>query len=311
MHCKTFRILIVLGFLSVLSGPAWSQPRSLVAPEEGRLLGGHRFIPSELIANPFITTDFETQTGLGLATLKANSTDYNLGALAQYMRLQVAPLPWLALRLGVTGNALSGINQDAALNIGASAGYDVLLGASAGWKFDRLRVAGSLDALLSQSDQFAVGSAIEQSLKVGKVDASTLLVETKSAAVGPGVQAAYGFNSTVGTFGHLRLEFANESVGAKTQGSTTLNTGAALSVDLMPSTRIPVGLLAGYNLVWAFPSDGPSTTTHNLTTGVFYTGRPDLSLGLEGTGSFENWNQNSIPFSLNIYSYTFGIHYFW
>jgi hypothetical protein len=132
--------------------------------------------------------------------------------------------------------------------------------ASAGWRFDRLRVAGSLDVLLSQSDQFAVGSAIEQSLKVGKVDASTLLVETKSAAVGPGVQAAYGFHSTFGAFGHLRLEFANETVGAKALGSTTLNTGAAFSADLLPST-----------------------TTHSLTGGVFYTGRPDLSLGLEGS----------------------------
>ena len=125
---------------------AWSQDRpGAPASDDGRLLGGHRFIPSEFVPGPFITTDFTTLTGLGFASAAFNvsgsTTAYNLGALSESMRLQVAQTSWLALRLGAAGILFSGIDQDAALNFGATFGYSVVTGASAGWRFDRLRLA--------------------------------------------------------------------------------------------------------------------------------------------------------------------------
>lgn len=45
----------------VLAGAALPPP---VLAEEGRLLGGYRFIPSSAVADPFIATHFRSATGL-------------------------------------------------------------------------------------------------------------------------------------------------------------------------------------------------------------------------------------------------------
>jgi hypothetical protein len=42
-------------------------------------------------------------------------------------------------------------------------------------------------------------------------------------------------------------------------------------------------LLAAYDLITSV--DGPSTTKQELSAGIFYTGRRDLSLGLAAMGS--------------------------
>ena len=300
------RFLVAMVFV-VFTGSAWSQPKALVDPAAGRVLGGHRFLPSEIIPGPFITTDFETQTGLGFSTLTLSGTDYNLGVLAQFMRLQVAATDWLAVRVGIDGMALSGVNADAALAYGASAGYDLTAGATASWLLDRLRVSGSFDLMSSQSSRFAFDDAINRSLTAGKVDVTTLLVDTKTTTLAPGAQVAYGFSPAFGGFGHLRLALTNGSGGS--DGSTNFLVGAGLSTDLLPISRVPVGFLLGYNLELDFPQKSGAETTSNSTIsgGVFYTGRSDLALGVEGSASFSSTG----TLRVNLFTANFGIHYFW
>lgn len=301
--------MILTAVLLAFTGPVWSLPNPPTEPSEGRVLGGHRFIPSEAIPGPFVTTDFQTQTGLGFASFNVGGTDYSLGLLAQFMRFQVAATPWLALRMGIDGQALSGVNTDAALVFGASAGYDLTAGASVSWLLDRMRVSGSFDLLSSQSSRFDVYDALKDSITAGKIDASTLLINTKTTTFAPGAQVAYGFNPMLGAFGHARLALVNGTEGKGDAGSTNLSLGAGLSLDLAPISRFPVGLLVGYNLEFANPSragaDRISTST--VSGGVFYTGRPDMALGLEGSASLSSMG----TINFNTYTANFGIHYFW
>lgn len=301
----------------MFSGIAWSQDQpgstagSTTAADEGRLLGGHRFIPSEFVPGPFITTAFTTLTGLGFASAAVNVTGatYNLGALSESMRLQVAQTSWLALRLGAAGILFSGIDQDAALNFGATFGYNVVAGASAGWRFDRLRVAGSLDVGTSQSYTFNILSAIQQSVAASMVNASTLLTGVNTFTVAPGAQVAYGFSPTLGGFGHVQFAYANATSGSVSQGSTALEAGGGASIDLAPANNVPIGFLVAYNLEVGFPPGGAdSTASHQLAGGVFYTGRPDLALGVEGRVSRSS---PSPQVNLTVIEVIFGMHYFW
>jgi hypothetical protein len=301
---------LAAAILAVFPAFVWPQASG---PEEGRLLGGHRFIPSEFVAGPFITTDFTTLTGLGFAsasvTVSGSTTTFNLGALSQSMRMQYAPTDWLAIRAGAAGLVFSGIDQDAALNFGATVGYGLLVGASAGWRFDRLRVAGSLDINSGQTYTFNILSAINASVTAGTVSAATLLTSTRNLMVTPSAQVAYGFSPTLGAFGNAGFSFANATTAGVTQSSSALNAGGGLSIDLQPGSQVPIGFLAAYNLEVDFPPGGAaSTTSHQFAGGVFYTGRPNLALGIEARATLSS---PSPQVTLTVIEAVFGVHYFW
>jgi len=287
--------------------PAWAQESSNAsgpAPNgEDRVLGGHRFMVSDFVPAPFITTDFTILTGLGLGSANVAGAANQLGALSEGVRLQVAPIDWLSLRAGATGIVLSGVNQDAALNYGAAVGYGLLGGASAGWRFDRLRVAGSIDIEQDQSYNFNILSAIQQSVAAGAVNASTLLVNTSVLTITAGGQAAYGFSPAAGAFGAVQLASVSYS-GSASQSDVTMAAGGGLSIDLGPVIRFPVGFLAAYNLLLDFPSSGASSaTSHQISGGVYYTGSSHLQLGVEGRATLET--------DLTIFEGVFCMRYFW
>jgi len=116
---------LVSGLVVFLAGSAaWAQ-------NPGRVLNGHRFIPSEQIATPFVTSYIKTATGGGAAfDLKTPFIDVNgdtLGTLegnVAFMNLafqyQQKVTDWLALRGGFTGSARVGIDEQSMLAQGTS-----------------------------------------------------------------------------------------------------------------------------------------------------------------------------------------------
>src|SRR5262245_59717511 len=93
----------------------WSNDRgwSIGSTKRGRELGRHLFIPSDLVIDPFATTYFRSTTGAGFADSTgpnfslsgltvSGERDFSQAVLSQAFQLQVAPWPWLAVRLGGT-----------------------------------------------------------------------------------------------------------------------------------------------------------------------------------------------------------------
>jgi hypothetical protein len=226
------------------------------------------------------------------------------------MHLQVAATDWLAVRVGAAGLAYSGINKLAALNLGATFGYSLVAGAVAGWRWGRLRIAASVDVEYDKEYNFNIQSAINDSLQTGRVNASTLLTDTGTYAIAPGAQIAYGLHPALGAFGHARCMIARAIADGTAQGTTDLELGGGLSVDLKPVTRVPLGFLAVYNVRLAFPTAAGAVTTanHQLGGGVFYTGRADLSLGAEVRASLLSPTGEE---SLTVIEGVFGLRYFW
>jgi hypothetical protein len=102
-----------------------------------RVLGGHTFIPSASVPDPFVSTKFGTSTGVGLGTMDLPNSvahytagTYNLAVLGEKFDLQLGLVDLVALSAKLSGFVFSGINEEGILNTGASVGYNYELGAT-------------------------------------------------------------------------------------------------------------------------------------------------------------------------------------
>jgi len=279
-------------------------------PGSSRTEGGHVFILSEFVPAPFATTEFAMLTGVGFADADISGTPLTALVLAQTTRLQVAPVPWLALRVAATGSALAGADQDSALTIGGRFGHTLGAGAQLSLPLGFLRLGASLDVEKQTLYAFSILSAIEASVRSNRVDASTLLAKSDAWTVRPGAQVAVGLGQTLGVYGRVAYERTSSTPeGGATSTANAFLLGGAASVDFRPGTGIPVGLLGTYDLQYAASTDSsPSSTVHRLGGGAFYTGRSSVSIGAEAQVEI---HPDQDGFSMNVYSAYFGMRYYW
>jgi hypothetical protein len=277
--------------------PAAPGPERPPRENEGRRLGGHTFLLSEFLPNPFITTELSSITSLGLAFLHvpiagtASVSTYDLAAFSQAAQLQLGFADVFALRFGAAANAESGTTPDAALVAGAMLGYAFGGGAALSGRVGRLRLTASFDVRRRNDYDFDIADAIQRSAAAGTVTTATLLVNTATLSYRPGVQLAFALGPASGIIAHVRFDHDSASTAATASvaaTSTTLDAveaGAALSIDLRAASLVPVGLLFSYNRVSVIHGDGSS---HQAGAGLFYTGRYHLSVGLEVRGRFQS-----------------------
>jgi hypothetical protein len=253
----------------------------------GRTLGGHIFLPSDLVDDPFAVTYLDESTGFGYASLRTNEVDslgnvigqsqFNLGALGQGFKLQVEILDAWAIRLAASGSVLSGIDANSALTAGATLGYSLSTGATYSFLLSGVRMAGALDLEYAPSYTFSPLSALVNALNTLTIDTSTLFSSSQSIRLRPAFLAAAGLSPSLGVRGVI--DFQQEYVKSTTDTSSgTFDLGAALDFDLRALTSLPVGLLGGYKL--SVPTSGDSWG-HQFTVGLFYTAQRNLGLGIQ------------------------------
>ena len=283
----TLGALMVLG----LSGLPLRAVSAAEGGDTGREVNGHTFQPTDLLPQPFCTTHVGLSTGFGFATLSTPAVDedgyatggtahYRLAALAEWLDLQLAPLEWLAVRGKVQGNVLSGADPDAALTFGANVGLEYALGTTvrvfrARW----LQAAVSLDVDRNHGYRFSPSDAIVASLQAGRIDANTLLTRSTETDLLLMGQVAVAPTAAFGAWlagGYARAWTSSEG---QTSNEGLYGAGLGASLDFAPLAQVPVGLVAAY--LWQKSSTGGASATHNVSAGVFYTGRRNLALGLE------------------------------
>lgn len=294
-------MLLTLALGSLAAAPSASDPAS------SRREGGHTFMLSEFVPSPFATTEFAMLTGIGYATADVGGQGYSLLSLAQTTRLQVAPTSWLALRVAATGYALGGADQDSALTLGGSFGHALGGGALLSIPLGALRLGVSVDVERRSSYAFSILGAIQASVLADRVDASTLLAKTEDWTLRPGAQVALALGQTLGVYGHVAYERESSTPegGASTAGNA-IRGGLAASIDLLPSTGVPIGLLGTYDL--QHTTGDAVATVHRAGAGLFYTGRSSVSIGAEGQVEIHPEAQG---ISMNIYGAYFGMRYYW
>src|SRR5262249_4502566 len=154
---------------------------------------------------------------------------------------------------------------------GAFAGYEFGGGATLAVPAGPVLIGASFDATGGKNYNFQIASAIAKSLMAGRVDASTLLLDTSSFRLAPGVPVAVGLLPVVGLWAHARYAYQRATQADMSSSSNALEGGAALSLDLHGALPIPIGILAAYNLYHEFPAQegAEGSSTHQVGGGIF------------------------------------------
>lgn len=281
---RRWRIFFLWVLLGLAAGPAEARP-DLKVHDTGRVLAGHTFLPSLIGANPFITTSVGTITAFGVATYhvlwpRDEEAEYELVAVQQALRAEVALLPVWNLRLGAFGQAFTGINSDAVLGAGLYAQYGVEGGTQASFRIGRFRLGGSVDVVYTSRYSFQVRSALVESVMAREISTETLFQEIKDTALVTSFNAAVGLHPSVGLV--LAMQYQHHFTDTEGVASYTgwYHLLPQISFDLKALSPVPLGLTLAYRL--GVPLKTDPGLVHDVGPGLFYTGRPrDLALGVE------------------------------
>ena len=270
-----------------------------------RYFGGHQFIPSTIVPDPFISTTFMSTTGFGKA-INLITPVYNLdgeqiseissdiGFMVLGFDYQQALSHRWALRAAVSASARVGTSAEAILSEGLSALYGYSLGAmfnvvqKQNWQLSATAdVRGNTLYSVAPLDfARAVVDNVENGDSTGAVqDAQdSLLASGDNLRVLGGVRGAYTPAPWIGFIGFLEAGLG-EKFEKGSDNTSVVNFGTAISFDFNPLTRTPVGLLATFRNESLSEKGDEVGSVQSYGFGIFYTGRRFFTLGLENTWS--------------------------
>lgn len=306
---RSFAFALAIGAACTIAvRPAAAQGRP-----NHRTFGGHGFIPSSNVGDPFLGTYIQTITGGGraldlqvpvydldsnrIATLSGNIAFFLLGLAYQQ---QIAK--WVVLRASVTGSARLGTNHIALLAEGASAVYGGTIGATFRLvEKQRFLLTALADARSNAMYTISPFDFVRDAIDSGTIDSTTsLLAKGNNWRLIGGVRTAYAFAPWIGItgaaeFGPATRFFEDEGGDRNT---TQLSLGGTVSVDLDPGTNVPIGFVGSVR--YQSENDRADDLVGKQTTfglGVFYTGRDDLSLGIET--AYQRYQQRDLENNVN------------
>ena len=262
------------------------------------VLGGHNFIISAQVPEPFITTFIRNATGGGLAlevetvltgpagdTLVSEKGD--LAFLDLGFEFQLAATDWLALRLAFEGAARVGTSLQSLLGNGVSAVYGYSLGGTFRLvEAEKVIISATADLTGNAIYEIGILRLVQDVIDEGDIPDSSGVVAsgTDKAAVG-GLRFAWAASRLIG----VRL---NGAVGVADLFRSDEETkfsfvfGAAVGFNFANTSNVPVGLL-GFFKFTNFSPGASNVADEIVTTGleIDYTGHEDFSMGLELAGS--------------------------
>ena len=282
----------------VLGLVLWPTIAGAQDPAASRTLGRHRFVPSQIVTDPFTDTWFASVFAVGLVNgtgptyglemtdgeytvVQTGQVDLGLVGLDQHFSFQVGVLPWLAIHAKAGGNLLAASNRPTGLAVGVLVGYDAAVGASFSWVVHpNIRVGGVFDIELRHSLSLDFLSVIADSIEARDIDTSNLVAESDTTLFHPTVTAAFGLNDAVGVV--LALRYSKSTVDTQRlvqRGDTGLIApGVTFSLDLEPNLALPFSAGASYEPNIALDN---GNVWHKFTAGLYYSGPRELFLGAE------------------------------
>jgi hypothetical protein len=292
-----------------LASPVAAQ--EVTSSESARDFGGHLFIPSAVVPDPFISTTVSSTTGFGTAVNfsvpilnldgeKIGEANGNLGAILLEFGYQQAIKQRFAVRFGVSGGSRAGTTSVSILAEGISAIYGYAVGGSArlvkksNWQLTATAdVRGNTIFSVSPLD-FVLGvlQAVGDGDSTGAIQTGqdSLLEEGHNVRVLGGLRAAYTPAPWIGFTAYAEAGLGDRFFDSSSNTSV-LNGGATVSFDLNPLKHIPIGFLGTYRGQSLSERNGDlGGTAHSLGLGIFYTGRRYFAIGLENS-----WEQIDQP----------------
>jgi len=297
-----------------------------------REMGGHTFMPALGIGSAFATTNFGTFMTAGYGTTKGRVTllvpgnpdpqtfegDVSYAAVGSVIDYEYAFLPGFSARLLISESLYSGVTGAAAATVGTNIRLGAGLGLTASFPVgDRLRLAAKLEASYTPQMGLLLGPALKDAYDSCSTGASNctfdfekLFEQQNVFAVKPGVAVAWAPWAPLGVTANLDwVQRSLELSDGSTTNASAVQGGLALDFDLLNVSTVPVGLVA----IWSseVPVSGESSNRFtDVGGGVLYTGRKDLSLGLQAIVRRFRVSPE-VDVSWNTFLLLTGLRYYW
>jgi hypothetical protein len=293
--------LLLLALTTLPAARAMGQePEGREAP---RYFGGHQFIPSTIVADPFVATSFTSTTGFGMAIglevpilnidgEQIGELEGDIGFLLLEFGYQQRLNNWLALRANVSAAARVGTSTEAILAEGISAVYGYGLGGTASlWRKQSWQLSATADFRGNSLTGIApldFAAAVKHAVEAGDTAAieaakDSLLSEADNMRVLGGLRGAYTPAPWIGFVGFVEAGLG-ERFEQGEDNTSVVNFGAAASFNLDPLARVPIGLLGSFRSEsLSEKGEDIGGDVQSVGFGVFYTGRRFFSVGLEAT----------------------------
>jgi hypothetical protein len=274
------------------------------SPPEGRELGGHVFMPVLGMVSPFTNTSFGTFMLLGYGSTTGSLTLQLPGnppppaqtftgtvsyvAIGSVLSFEAAFLRYFAARIGLSETLYSGISGAAVAAVGSNARLGGNFGLTGSLPIGQsVRVAGVFDTSFAPAMGVLLGPAIKSafdSCSEGvtncRFDFGKLFEQRNVLSLEPGVAASWAPLPSLGVTGNLT--YVHRSLTNSNSGATTseaMSLGVAADFDFHLISIVPVGVQLSWNS--RIPFDESVDGFSDLGAAVFYTGRKNLSLGLQ------------------------------
>jgi len=268
------------------------------------ILDGHRFIPTSTVPDPFITSYLRSNTGFGFL-LDANIpviTEADTIAVLQGdiafavlgFEYQQAIVDFLALRIGFGGAIRTGTNGETLIAEGLNASYafgfgitgrvfrteDFLLSVVADYESSKLIAMDPFGFAQRVVDECRDAPDVGQCILDSE---ETLLVSGRVSALTGGARAAWSPIEWFGLRGRVELGAGDVSNVESDLSTTILNLGLAADFDLLEVTPVPLGFVLGFDgQIFGGRGSDLAESARRFNAGLFYTGRKEFSVGVEG-----------------------------
>ena len=260
-----------------------------------RVLGGHRFMVSHLIEDPFSVTSFGVNLALGTGealgpsldlttlppTILQDSKWYRYATIVQQFDFTARMMENLSLHAGLLDAVRQGTSEGAALVIGSALQISGLLGVKGSVPLgDNLRFSLSGQGVYGPHMNLLILQGLINAYRAGSFTSADLFQDRNALSVAATAAAAWGPTLWLGfevNAGYLYTK--SHDISGSTQDG--LVGAASVEFDARPLVSwLPVGTALSYRRTGAFGNDGLASS-EEWSWAIHYTGRPDLVLGLE------------------------------
>jgi hypothetical protein len=287
---------------SAAAAPAPTPAEAPPPRPEGRELGGHVFTPVLGLVGPFATTSFGTYLTMGYGSTTGSVTlqlpsgppetftgSVEYVAVGGLLAYEYAFTRGISARVLFTETIYSGTTGAAMAVMGSNARFGMSLGMTAGTTLgESVRLSAVLDASSAPQVGLLLGPALKSaydSCSTGlancTIDLDKLFKQNNVLQVRPGVAAGWAPLRSLGLVANVSYLYSSidtKDAGTASQGAVTA--GAAADFDFRAISSVPVGLQVSVNGL--FPISGSTEQRFTDVGGaIFYTGRKDLSVGLQ------------------------------
>ena len=285
------------------------------------ILNNFRFIPSDVVYDPFITTFIKLNVGSGVALdLTSYRKDWNTGEIEDTLsgdltyisgelQFQLAVNDWLAFNLGAGGSGRLGTNTYTILTSGISYTTFLTLGGKAKiWENDNMVLSTTLDFKYQNIYLYSIYDYVKEVVETGGIDSTASMLEKDNVSqTFLNVNYAYAPTDWCGILGAAGFGLG-EAFETKIRGNVRV--GAAFSVDFdnVDFIEFPIGILASvkYNSF----GEGGANVKDIFTYGfkIAYTGHKDFDIGIENT--YQSLSYKSSDEKIKTILSSFSLRYF-